>query len=253
MMRRSSSCCRSALRRLACTAVATTLPVISETMPEKRSLTGPGPPAAGRSPAAARSRTARLPAAQATAARRRFGAPSAFRKSAMRARLSASSRPLTSTVSHSQLRPPGWRGVEGGVQHDQVDVRVLGGLEQVLEQQAPLRPAGGLHIKQLALDAARDQQRLAGHRSHGGRQARRDRSRRSARACSPCRCAATPTGSTARPAPAPARARWPCRAGAPAARRPRRTAAGRSSRSRDWDALRRTGARSSPSVRRRTR
>ncbi len=50
-----------------------------------------------------------------------------------------------------------------GLQHDEVDVRPVGGGEQGLERDGALGPAVGLHEKPVALDPPGRDQRLARH------------------------------------------------------------------------------------------
>ena len=71
------------------------------------------------------------------------------------------------------VAPAGLARGGGGAQHDQIDVGLLGGLEEVGQEDAALRSAGWLHVEQAAVDAARDQHGLPAHRSQRGRQARR--------------------------------------------------------------------------------
>ena len=172
MSRWSSSVCRSALRRSACRPATTMRPVMSETMPEKRSPTGfcSGPPA---SPVVGlMSSAVRRPEGVAETTKRAFGAPKALRKSASRACCMACSSPFTSTLCHSQLRPPGWRGVETARSTTRLTSASSAALKRSGSSRLLLGSARRLHIEDAPVDAARHQHGLAAHRTQRGREAR---------------------------------------------------------------------------------
>ena len=62
----------------------------------------------------------------------------------MRARCRASSRPFTSTFCQSQLRPPGWRGVEADCSTTRLTSASSAALEQIRTSRLLSGPLDGL-------------------------------------------------------------------------------------------------------------
>ena len=149
MRRWSSSCCRSALRRLACRPAVTTLAGdvgddAGEEVADRACCSGP--PA--RSAAGLMSSAVRRPGGGGRDREARHWAPpSALRKSASAGVLHGLLEALHLHLLPQPVAPAGLARRGGGPQHDQVDVGLLRGLEQVGQQQALLGPARRLHVE----------------------------------------------------------------------------------------------------------
>ena len=100
--------------------------------------------------------------------------PARSRKSATRACCIACSSPFTSTFCHSQLRPPGWRGVEAARSTTRLTSASSAALKQVAAA-ARLRsgPLDGCTYSSRPSTRPVMQHGLAAHRSQRGGQARR--------------------------------------------------------------------------------